>query len=334
MAAPVTMRDVADAAGVSPMTVSRALRDDASVKPETRRRIRETADRLGYVYASTARAFRSGQSGFVAVTLPSINNANFAETHSGLLDAFSETGLQVLLGITGYSVAEEERLVRELVKRQPEAIVLTGGRHTAATQQLVSALSIPTLEIWDQPEAPLEHVVGFSNAAAMGELVRHLAGQGRRRIGFLGAEAGSDLRGDARRMGAVRAAQEFGLPEIREIKIGPAPVSMTQSAEAVARMGASLDALDALICVSDPVAYGALSACQRLGVAVPEALAVTGFGGFEIAAVSHPRLTTVNVNAYAIGAQAGQLILEALRGEAREARRIDTGYRLVAGETS
>ncbi|MEL6466571.1 MAG: LacI family DNA-binding transcriptional regulator, partial [Pseudomonadota bacterium] len=90
MSARVTMRDVAEAVGMSPMTVSRALREDRTVNTKTRARVRQVADELGYVYDSTAQAFRTQKSGFVAVTLPSVNTANFAETFRALPNGLGE----------------------------------------------------------------------------------------------------------------------------------------------------------------------------------------------------------------------------------------------------
>ncbi|MEM9031410.1 MAG: LacI family DNA-binding transcriptional regulator, partial [Pseudomonadota bacterium] len=131
------MRDLAEVAGVSSMTVSRALRDDETVSPKTRERIREAARKLGYVYDSTAQAFRTQKSGFVAVTLPSINNANFADTYRALSEAIAGPGLQLLLGATNYRIEREEELVRQLLARNPEALILTGGNHSAETRDLV-----------------------------------------------------------------------------------------------------------------------------------------------------------------------------------------------------
>jgi len=116
------MRDVAEAVGVSPMTVSRAFKEDRTVNEKTRSRIHREAARLGYVYDSTAAAFRTQKSGFVAVTLPSINNANFAETYRGLSVELEGNGIQLLLGATNYRVENEEELVRQLLARNPEAL--------------------------------------------------------------------------------------------------------------------------------------------------------------------------------------------------------------------
>ncbi|MCV6594300.1 MAG: LacI family DNA-binding transcriptional regulator [Silicimonas sp.] len=329
----VTMRDVARAVGMSPMTVSRALRSDSSVSLETRTRIRAAADRLGYVYDGTAAAFRTRKSGFVALTLPSLNNANFAETYRGLSEAMAGSGMQLLLGATNYQVEKEEELVRQLLARNPEALVLTGGHHTAAMRDLVAARNLPLVEMWDLPEAPLGHAVGVSTEAAMALVVAHLVETGRRRFAFLGASEGTDRRGAARRAAVEAAARSHGLPQVAFIDAGPAPVSMRQGAARVAEIGREIADHDALICVSDPVAFGALSACARLGLDVPGDLAITGFGQFEVAEVAVPQITTVAVEAHRIGEEVAGLLDALLAGEAAP-RRIEIAPRLVPGATS
>ena len=334
MSARVTMRDVADAVGMSPMTVSRALRDDRTVNAKTRARIRQAADTLGYVYDSTAQAFRTQKSGFVAVTLPSVNNANFAETFRALTTGLGETGLQLLLGSTNYRVAREEELVRQLLARNPEALVLTGGHHTEATRTLIKGRGLPVIEMWDLPADPLGHVVGFSNVDAMEHIVGHLVGTGRRKLAFVGASEGADMRGAVRRAGVVRAARLHRLPEVAMIDAGAAPVSMRHGSAAVEALGRDVARYDALVCVSDPVAFGCLSAAQRMGLSVPDDLAITGFGQFEVAKVANPRITTVDVQAEEIGRQVVRLLHGIFDGDVRDPVRIDVGSTLVVGETS
>ena len=321
----VTMRDVARAAGVSPMTVSRALKDDGFVNIKTRKVVREAAHRLGYVYDTTALAFRAQKSGFLAVTLPSINNANFAATHRGLRRA-----------LTDYRLEEEERLVRNLMARRPDAVVLTGGMHTPTTRALVEAAGIPVIEIWDQPQKPLGHVVGLSNADAMGLVVKHLADTGRRRLAFIGATRDTDRRGAERRRGAEAMAKALGLPKLRMLDAGDAPVTMPHGAKALTANKDLLGQIDGILCVSDPVAFGAISAATGMGIRIPEDLAITGFGAFEIAGYSMPKITTVGVRAAHIGTEAGRILtsLDDTPASATPQQKVDTGSALLKGGSS
>jgi LacI family transcriptional regulator, gluconate utilization system Gnt-I transcriptional repressor len=126
----ITMRTVADLAGVSAMTVSRALKNDAPISQRTRERVLAAVKRVGYVPDISARVLASRRSGFIAALVPSLNNSNFAETVGGMSEIFDPAGLQMLLGDTEYSLTREESLLSAFLQRRPEAIILTGGFHS------------------------------------------------------------------------------------------------------------------------------------------------------------------------------------------------------------
>ena len=195
MSRKATMRDVAKAAGVAPITVSRAFKSNTSINTETRARIMKAAETLDYVFDSAASNLRSRKSGFIAAIIPSLNNANFADTVHAMSRILEKHDLQILLGYTNYSVDEEERLIEQLLRRSPEAIVLTGGHHTDRARKLLKNATFPVIETWALPEDPVEHVVGFSNTAAMQDLVDHLVEKNFTKIAFLGGDAAGDLRG-------------------------------------------------------------------------------------------------------------------------------------------
>ncbi len=308
-----TMSDVAREAGVSPMTVSRAFKEDAYVNPETRKAIMEAADRLGYVMNSTAAGLSSQKTGFIAVTIPSINNANFADTVRGLTDGLRESRLQVLLGYTNYDVNEEERLVRQLLTRRPEAIVLTGGVHTDSCRRMLENAGIPVIETWDIPEKPIDRVVGFSNARAAGLLVGHLVSTGRKRIAFLGGDTSRDTRGLDRRRGFIHEMERRSLDATRLVEVGLPPISMREGADALARLLQQWPDTEAVVCVSDLAAFGALTECQRRGIDVPGQIAIAGFGAYEISDICVPPITTVDPHCQQIGQLAAQTIRLALK---------------------
>jgi len=146
-----TMADVAQRAGVSKMTVSRALRDGGVVSKETRERILAATEDLGYVLDQSAGSLSTKRTGFIAAIVPSINNSNFSDTARGIADTLAGTGLQLLLGYTDYSVQREEQLIEAMLRRRPEGVILTGGNHTPRTRKLLKAAGIPVIETWDVP---------------------------------------------------------------------------------------------------------------------------------------------------------------------------------------
>lgn len=312
---PPTMADIAKSLGVSPMTVSRAFKRDSAVSQETREAILLAAEELGYVFDSTAANLRSQKTDFVAVTIPSINNANFAETVRQLADGLSRAGLQILLGYTNYDIHEEERLIEQLLRRKPQAIVITGGQHTERARKLLSNASIPVVETWELPEKPIGHVVGFSNTQAIREMVDHFVETGYRRIAFMGGDAANDTRGAERRAGFVATMREHGLDATRLISSGAPPIGMREGAKAMGELLERFPDTQAAICVSDLSAFGALTECQRRNVRVPEDMALGGFGNYDIGAICVPPLTTINAFAGDIGARTAELISDVLDGK-------------------
>ncbi len=310
------MADVAARVGVSKMTVSRALSRTGGEGRRSaqllRERILQTCREMGYVIDQTARTFSTQRSGFIAAVIPSLNNSNFSETAHGITAAVEGAGLQLLLGYSDYRVENEERLLRELLARRPEGVILTGGSHTPAACAMLRASGIPVVETWDLPAQPLGHTVGFSNAEATASLVRHLHAQGYRRIAFIGGTSNRDTRGADRRRGYTEAIRELGLSEGRVISFGQPPISMAQGAQALAQLLQQWPDVDAAVCVSDLSAFGALAECQRRGWAVPQRIAIAGFGDFEVGRNCHPRITTVAVDCEAIGRAAGELLLRAI----------------------
>ncbi len=329
-----TMADVARLAGVSPMTVSRAFKRDTSVSEATREAILTAAEGIGYVFDSTAASLRSQRTDFVAVTIPSINNANFAETLRGLSEGLKDRGLQILLGYTDYDIHEEERLIEQLLRRRPEAIVVTGGKHTPRTRRLLENAGLPVIETWDLPEAPIGHVVGFSNADAVRGMVDHFVARGVTRIAFIGGDADRDRRGTHRREGFVAAMRAHGLDATRLIAAGAPPISMRKGAVAMGRLLDGLPDTQAVICVSDLSAFGALTECQRRGVAVPRDLWIAGFGDYDIAEVAVPALTTINPFPREIGAKAAALILDVLDGRQTDPAMVTIRPELLIRESS
>ncbi|MCR9138747.1 MAG: LacI family DNA-binding transcriptional regulator [Alphaproteobacteria bacterium] len=296
-----TMSDVARVTGVSSMTVSRAFKDDASVSKETRDRIRKAAEKLGYVIDSTASGLSSRRTGFVAVVIPSINNANFADTLRGLTEGLRSTNLQLLLGYTDYDVKEEERLVELFLRRRPEAVIVTGGYHTARCRKFLKNAGVPVAEMWDLPSKPIDHVVGFSNAAAAELMVHHFHDQGFRKIGFIGGDTSRDTRGKDRRAGFVAALEKLGLDTTRIIAWGTPPITMREGASAMRQMLEQWPDTEAVMCVSDLSAFGAMTECQRAGLSVPGDIAIGGFGSYDLSELAIPDITTIDVGARDIG---------------------------------
>lgn len=310
---PPRMADVARAAGVSTMTVSRAFRSDGSVSDKRRDEILKIAEAMGYVFDRGASEMRTKKTGFVAVCVPSINNPNFADTVRGLTDAVAEHDLEVLLGYTNYQVEREEQMIRQLLRRKPEAIIVTGSAHTEAARDMLVKARVPVIETWDEPADPVGYSVGFSNAVAGEMMADHFIARGYRRIAFIGGATGNDTRGVARRRGFVGRLEAAGRGPVHEITLGKPPAEARHGAEGARLLLETFPETEAVMCVSDAAAFGAMSEFQRLGLSVPGDIAVAGFGAFDVSAFAIPAMTTIDPNAREIGRAAGDLIRTLLR---------------------
>jgi LacI family gluconate utilization system Gnt-I transcriptional repressor len=310
------MADVARRAEVSAMTVSRALKASESVSSATREKIMAAVEELGYVLDLSAGALSSKKTGFISVLIPSFNNSNFSETVQGISESLASERKQILVGYTGYDLKREEQLIETMLQRRPEGIILTGGEHTARARQILKTTSVPVIETWDMPDQPIHHLVGFSNAAMIEDMVARLVFRGYRRIAFIGGDESGDFRGIDRRRGYERAIETLGLPKAHIVSAGIPPVSIMHGGPAVVRLMQEWPEVEAVICVSDLCAIGVIMECHRQKWDIPSRLAVAGFGDFEISRYSFPSLTTVSVNCTEIGIQAGNLMLRATEGTA------------------
>ncbi len=329
-----TMADVARLAGVSTMTVSRALKKNGVVSKATRARILAAIDELGYVLDLSAGGLSSKRTGFIAAIVPSINNSNFSDTARGITDGLSGTGLQLLLGYNDYSIEQEEQLIEAMLRRRPEGIILTGGSHTPRARRLLGNAGIPVVETWDVPSNPIGQVVGFSNEDAMALLVEALAAKGYRKFGYIGGTTDRDTRGSQRRAGFQLALTRLGLPADRLISFGVPPISIEQGGQAVVAMLEQWPDTDVVICVSDLSAFGALMECVRRGIRVPADIAIAGFGNYELAAWCHPRITTVDVDCYNMGRLAADKLRVAIASPSRGKEIVLTPFRVVERESA
>jgi len=308
----VTMEDVAQAAGVSRMTVSRALSDNGLVTEKTRSRILAIVEEMNYVPDQMAGSLATKRSGFVATLVPSINNVHYGKMVQSLTDALENTGLQILLGHTDYSAQREEVLVESLLKRRPEAIVLPFDGHTKRTITLLKNAQIPVVQLWETPPKPIGYTIGFSNRDVARSMTEELIQLGYKNIAFLCETNDEWTRGAARRAGFKDAMEGAGLSAHRMIRFGQPPMSIKDGHFVGSNLKQYYDDIDCVFCVSDAPAFGVISALKEQGVDVPEDIGVAGFGDFEVSRFSSPTITTVKFDAEELGRVTAKLISELL----------------------
>ncbi len=333
----VTLAEVAEHAGVSPQTVSRAIRQPGVVSEDTLERVQASIRSTGYVPNLAASNLASNRSRTIAVLIPAVSASVFAETVQGLETVLAPHGYHLFIGTTEYSLQQEEEMLRAFLGRRPDGIVLVGTEHTPGAQTLLSAARVPVVESWELTQHPVDSVVGFSNYAAMSALVEHVHSLGYRFPVLAGQFSGGDVRALRR-----RAAFEDGMrrlfPQVpvRILDSGTAGVSMDAGRDLFRQARTGLPQADVIMFSSDVFAAGALLEALRSGTSVPTEIGITGFGGFDVGRHLVPTLTTMLVPSRRIGEEAGRVLLERIESGQKPSSStiVDVGHTLVAGEST
>ncbi len=323
----VTLADVAQAAGVSPITVSRALRGERAVASELCERVRAAATALGYVPDPAARALASSRSSHVAVLIPKLSNTLFVDLLDAVQNTLVPAGYQTLIGVTHYSAAEEEAALRSFLAHRPAGLIVTGSDRSAAASALIEGSGVPCVRVMEVGSEEGGYSVGFSQRDAGRAITQQLLDSGRRHIAYVAAQL--DPRTLERGEGYAAALAQAGLADRTNQVLSAEPSSMALGGAMLERVLREAPQTDAIFFCNDDLAQGALLAALRLGIAVPGRVAVAGFNDLPGSDQMLPALTTVATPRREIGAQAAQMLLKLMRGQPVDAPHLDLGFQVV-----
>ncbi|WP_373991488.1 LacI family DNA-binding transcriptional regulator [Duganella sp. BuS-21] len=319
-----TLVDVAKVAGVSPITVSRALNQPHLVRPNTVAKVQAAVQQTGYVRNMMAGALASSRSRLVSLVLPTISTPIFADMVQAASDQLTAAGYQVMLGLSSYEAWREEMLVETILSRRPDGVILTGSLHTDSTRRRLQAAQVPVVEAWDLTPSPIDMMVGFSHEEVGHAIAQHLLARGYQRIAILAVE---DPRAARRNQGLQAGLAKHGV-QVAAIEVMPLPSTFALGRDGLALLLQRCPDVEAVVCSSDTLAHGVLTEAIARGLAVPQQLAVLGFGDVNFAARTYPPLSTVRVDGANIGRVAARAILDRLDGKAVSAL-TDTGFQLI-----
>ena len=327
------LKEVAKLAGVSTMTVTRALHAPHKVADSTRVRVEKIAGKLGYTPDLTARGLTLQRTGLVGAVVPLLTNSLIAEIVQGLSDAVARNAYQLLVGATGFSARGEEAMVRAFLSRRVDAIYLSGITHTAATVRMIEQAKIPCVEGGNLTRNPIDMGVGYSSKEAARTVTQYLIERGYRPLGYIGAWPKDNDRARDRRRGFAAACKAAGIV----VDAGWCIETDLDLHAGARAMGTLLDRhpdVRAVFCSADTLAIGAMFEAQRRKIAIPGRVAIAGFDDLDIASEVVPALTTLRVPRYEIGRRAGEMICERLAGGVVEQPVVDIGYSFVQRATA
>lgn len=309
----VTIRTVAEDAGVSIATVSRVLAGTGSVAPDLRRAVEQSARRLGYARNTIASALRSSKTQTIGMVVPEIANPFNTELVREVEDALHAHGFQLLLCSAHQDSAREKEALRSLIGQQVDGLIISPVDSAASMEAVKNAAGARPLVQVDQRIEGLEaDWIGVDDEQGIRLVLRHLKDQGVDSAGFLGGRE-TDSSAVTRYQAFRKLCGDSGI-SVSEHHVRLGDYSTSFGRQQMAELAQQGQLPDALVCGADVIAIGALQTCYRMGLKVPESMLVTGFDDIEFADMCAPRLTTVRQPLKAIARQAVKLLLDTEQG--------------------
>jgi LacI family transcriptional regulator len=305
----VTLVDVANASGLSRATVSLVLRDSPLVAEETRQRVQEAMQDLGYVYHRAAANLRSHKSHTVGLVVSDITNPFFAEMTMSIEAQLDRANYVSLLCNTSEMLSKQERLLSTMQEYSADGILLSPVRGTPVTTiEKLQRSRLPFVLFGRHVPGIQADYVGADNILGAGVAVEHLISLGHRKIAFIGGPVNTSTRQE-REQGWRQAQTNHNLP-IDESFIVTAAATREGGSQAIRQLLQLPDKPTACLCFNDVVAFGVLLGLQSMNLRPGADFAVIGFDDIAESAMIHTKLTTMSMSPRLIGAEAVQLLLD------------------------
>lgn len=323
-----SMKDVARLAGVSTMTVSRAMRSPDSVSPHVLANVQSAITRSGYVPNRIAASLSSNRTAVVALIVPSLRNALYAEMIKGISDVLTRNNLHLMISDSGFDLAEEETLVSEYVAQRVCGIVLHNTKHTQRTVDMLRASATACVETGNLVTNPIDMVVSYSNYAAGKAMAEHLLLLGYRTFAFASLGVATSDRLRQRRNGFLAGLRKAGI-SIDPALILEVDAGLESGARALGRIVDTNPTVDAVFFAGDVLAAGAIFECHRRGLDVPSRIAIAGSDDNDLMQNIVPPLTTVAFPRYEIGVRSAEAIVARTRGLGAGLSTVDLGFMVI-----
>ncbi|MDL4913176.1 MAG: DNA-binding transcriptional regulator CytR [Enterobacterales bacterium endosymbiont of Blomia tropicalis] len=320
-----TMKDVAEKAGVSTATVSRALMNPEKVSAATRQKVERAVVAVGYAPHGLSRNGRRGETQTILIIVPDICDPFFSEIIRGVEVTAAQEGYLVLIGDCAHQNQQEKTFMNMMLARQVDGMVLLGSQlpfDASVDEQRNLPPMVMANEFAPEMALPTVHI---DNLTASFEAVNHLLQLGHTQIACIAGPETMPLC-QYRLQGYLQAMRRSGLA-IDPTYIVRGNFTFEAGVAALKQLLALPQPPRALFCHSDIIALGAIKQAKRMGLRVPEDLSVVGFADIELSRYCEPPLTTVTQPRYQIGREAMLLLLDELQG-----RRVNNGSRLLDAE--
>lgn len=317
-----TIKDVAQAAGVSPMTASRAIHHPEQVAPATRARVLKAREHLNYRPNASARSLRTRISKQVGILIPDLRNVFWIDVVGGVEAVMTESGFDLLIGNSNEELSRLTSQANAMVSRLVDGLLVAPTVGSTALLQSLQREGHPLVVLDRQPPGLSGmHCVAIDNEAGAYAATHHLIEAGHARIGLLAGNINLDT-GRQRLNGYERALRERGWSAqptyIRTAETNAALVGKQVGYQGVLELIDMDRSPTAILCTSSTIALGALMALQERKVRIPDDIALVTFGNTDWTVLVNPPLTVVTQPTVELGCQAAHLLITHLSGKRPE----------------
>jgi LacI family transcriptional regulator len=225
-----------------------------------------------------------------------------------------DAGRKLLIANTNYSAELESQIIHKLVENRVDGVIFTGYRRDAALYELLRHYRIPFVVTWSTSPDPAIPAISFDNRAGAAAATEALIALGHRRIGLICGMSGLNDRA-AQRLEAYRAVLARHDIAFDPALVAERPFEVAEGAAATTEIVRRTPAPTALFCANDIQALGAIFACQRLGLSIPDDISIVGFDDLPMAACANPPLSTVHVPAQEMGQAVADALVAAVEND-------------------
>ena len=326
------LNDIARDAGVSRSTVSLVMQDSPLVAEATRLKVKESAQKLGYIYNRAAASLRSQSTGPIGVIISSVGNPFFAEVSLGLDQVFGENGKTVILGQHSDDLVAQERLITSMLESRISGLILVpaNGSEAKHMSQLVNA-NFPTIFLSRYVHGVKFPYIGGDILPGVYEATKHLIEHGKREFVLIGGDERSSSKME-RIEGMKKAITENHIPLSHLSTLGEEATRKCGYESAQILMKRGLKNVG-VIAYNDIVASGALAAFHDYGIDVGRDVSLISIDNVEFAAYANPSLTSLDLNPTGIGVAASQTLLSVIQNPQVHIKNIILDNELILRES-
>lgn len=324
----VTIYDVAREANVSMATVSRVVNNNPNVKPQTRKKVFEAIERLGYRPNAVARGLASKKTTTVGVVIPDISNGIVAEVARGVEDIANMYHYNIILCNADKKKEKEIRVINTLLEKQVDGLLFMGGTVTDEHKQAFQTSSVPIVLCATTDEKEEIPSVDIKHESAAYDAVKVLIDRGHREIAMISGTLQDPTNGYARYVGYKKALEDHGI-EFREDLVRIGNYQYEAGMETMQYFLELQSRPSAVFAATDEMAIGAIHAAQDAGVRVPEDISVISVDNIRMASMVRPKLTTVAQPMYDIGAVSMRLLTKLMNKENVDSAKVELPHELI-----